>query len=197
MAAAMKHRGPDSQGVREFPSCLLANVRLSIIDLSERGCMPMSSADGQAWITYNGETYNAAELRTELEQRGHTFRTTSDTEVVLHLYQEYGEGFVEKLRGMFAFAIWDIRERKLLLARDRFGIKPLYVHNAGGRLVFASELKALLASGFVPRQLDPAGLRAFLQLGHIPPPWTAIRGVTSLAPGHVGVWKDGQWRTEP
>jgi asparagine synthase (glutamine-hydrolysing) len=197
MAAAMKHRGPDSQGVQEFPSCLLANARLSIIDLSERGRMPMSSADGQAWITYNGETYNAAELRAELEQRGHAFRTTSDTEVVLHLYQEYGERFVERLRGMFAFAIWDARERKLLLARDRLGIKPLYVHNAGDRLVFASELKALLASGFVPRQLDPAGLRAFLQLGHIPPPWTAIRGVTSLAPGHIGVWKDGQWRTEP
>jgi asparagine synthase (glutamine-hydrolysing) len=197
MVAAMKHRGPDSQGVQEFPSCLLANARLSIIDLSERGRMPMSSADGQAWITYNGETYNAGELRAELEQRGHAFRTTSDTEVVLHLYQEYGERFVERLRGMFAFAIWDVRESKLLLARDRLGIKPLYVHNAGGQLVFASELKALLASGFVPRQLDPAGLRAFLQLGHIPPPWTAIRGVTSLAPGHIGVWKDGQWRTEP
>jgi asparagine synthase (glutamine-hydrolysing) len=197
MVAAMKHRGPDSQGVQEFPSCLLANARLSIIDLSERGRMPMSSADGQAWITYNGETYNAVELRAELEQRGHTFRTTSDTEVVLHLYQEHGERFIEKLRGMFAFAIWDVRERKLLLARDRMGIKPLYVHNAGDRLVFASELKALRASGFVPRQLDPAGLRAFLQLGHIPPPWTAIRGVTSLAPGHIGVWKDGRWRTEP
>jgi asparagine synthase (glutamine-hydrolysing) len=197
MVAAMKHRGPDSQGVQEFPSCLLANARLSIIDLSERGRMPMSSADGQAWITYNGETYNAAELRAELEQRGHTFRTTSDTEVVLHLYQEYGERFVERLRGMFAFAIWDVRERKLLLARDRLGIKPLYVHNVGGQLVFASELKALLASGLVLRQLDPAGLRAFLQLGHIPPPWTAIRGVTSLVPGHIGVWKDGQWRTEP
>jgi asparagine synthase (glutamine-hydrolysing) len=197
MAAAMKHRGPDSQGVQEFPSCLLVNARLSIIDLSERGRMPMSSADGRAWITYNGETYNAAELRAELEQRGHSFRTTSDTEVVLHLYLEFGERFIEKLRGMFAFAIWDARESKLVLGRDRLGIKPLYVHESGGRLVFASELKALLASGLVPRQLDPAGLRAFLQLGHIPPPWTAIRGVTSLAPGHLGVWKDGRWRTEP
>src|SRR5579864_1099 len=136
MAASMKHRGPDSQGVQEFPSCLLANARLSIIDLSERGRMPMSSADGQAWITYNGETYNAAELRAELAERGHTFRTTSDTEVVLHLYQEYGERFVEKLRGMFAFAIWDVRERKPLLARGRLGIKPLHGHNAGCRPVF-------------------------------------------------------------
>ena len=192
----MKHRGPDSQGVQEFPGCLLVNARLSIIDLSERGRMPMSSADGQVWITYNGETYNAAELRAELERRGHSFRTTSDTEVVLHLYLEYGERFVGKLRGMFAFAIWDARERKLLLGRDRLGIKPLYVHESAGRLLFASELKALLASGLVPRQLDPAGLRVYLQLGHIPPPWTAIRGVTSLPPGHIGVWKDGEWRTE-
>jgi asparagine synthase (glutamine-hydrolysing) len=197
MAVSMKHRGPDSQGVQEFPSCVLVNARLSIIDLSERGRMPMSSADGQAWITYNGETYNAAELRADLERRGHFFLTTSDTEVVLHLYLEYGERFVEKLRGMFAFAIWDARENKLLLGRDRFGIKPLYVHESGGQLVFASELKALLASGLVSRQLDPAGLRAFLQLGHIPLPWTAIRGVTSLAPGDIGVWKGGNWRTEP
>jgi asparagine synthase (glutamine-hydrolysing) len=193
----MRHRGPDSQGVQGFPSCVLVNARLSIIDVSERGRMPMTSGDGQAWITYNGETYNAAELRAELVRRGHSFRTTSDTEVVLHLYLEYGERFVEKLRGMFAFAIWDARESKLVLGRDRLGIKPLYVHESAGQLVFASELKALLASGLIPRQLDPAGLRAFLQLGHIPPPWSAIRGVTSLAPGHIGVWKDGNWRTEP
>ena len=197
MAASMKHRGPDSQGVQEFASCLLVNARLSIIDLSDRGRMPMSSADGQTWITYNGESYNAGELRAELQARGHSFRTTSDTEVVLQLYQEYGERFVEKLRGMFAFAIWDGRERKLVLGRDRLGIKPLYLHESNGRLVFASELKALLASGLVARQLDPAGVRVFLQLGHIPAPWTAIRGVTPLAPGHIGVWKDGQWRTEP
>lgn len=197
MAAEMKHRGPDGQEVREFPFCSLANARLSIIDLSERGRMPMSSADGQVWITYNGETYNAAELRAELEERGHSFRTTSDTEVVVHLYLEYGERFVEKLRGMFAFAIWDVHERKLVLGRDRLGIKPLYIRQSGRQLIFASELKALLASGIVPRQLDLMGLGAFLQLGHIPPPWTAIRGVTSLAAGHIGVWKDGKWRTEP
>ena len=165
MAGSMKHRGPDSQGVQEFPSCLLVNARLSIIDLSERGRMPMSSPDGQIWITYNGETYNAAELRAELEQRGHSFHTTSDTEVVLYLYQEYGERFVEKLRGMFAFAIWDVGGRKLVLGRDRLGIKPLYLYKSGGQLLFASELKTLLASALVPRQLDPAGLRAFLQLG--------------------------------
>jgi asparagine synthase (glutamine-hydrolysing) len=197
MAASMKHRGPDSQGVQDLGPCLLANARLSIIDLSDRGRMPMSSPDGQTWITYNGETYNAGELRADLKRCGHCFRTTSDTEVVLHLYREYGERFVEKLRGMFAFAIWDARERKLVLGRDRLGIKPLYLYASGGQLVFASELKALLSSGLVPRKFEHAGLRAFLQLGHIPPPWTAIRGVTPLASGHIGVWKDGQWRTEP
>lgn len=197
MAAAMKHRGPDSHGVQEFASCLLANARLSIIDLNDRARMPMSSPDGQIWITYNGETYNAAELRAELAARGDSFLTTSDTEVVLHLYLEFGEHFVEKLRGMFAFAIWDAREKKLVLGRDRLGIKPLYLYESPGRLIFASELKALLASGLVPRQLDPGGLRAFLQLGHFPPPWSAIRGVVPLPPGHLGVWKGGQWRTEP
>ena len=196
MASAMKHRGPDSQGVQDLGACLLVNARLAIIDLSDRGRMPMSSADGQFWITYNGESYNAGELRAELEGRGHQFRTTTDTEVVLHLYQEYGEGFVNKLRGMFAFAIWDVRKRKLVLGRDRLGIKPLYLHQSAGKLVFASELKTLLASGLLPRRLDPAGLRIFLQLGHIPPPWSAIRDVAPLAPGHIGVWHDGQWRTE-
>jgi asparagine synthase (glutamine-hydrolysing) len=196
MAASMKHRGPDTQGVQDLGLCLLANARLAIVDLNDRGRMPMSTADGQLWITYNGESYNAGELRAELERRGHQFRTTTDTEVVLHLYQEYGESFVGKLRGMFAFAIWDVRERKLVLGRDRLGIKPLYLHQSGGQLVFGSELKTLLASGLVPRQFDPAGLRVFLQLGHIPPPWSAIRGVTPLAPGHIGVWKDGEFRTE-
>jgi len=196
MAAAMRHRGPDSQGVEDLGSCLLANTRLSIVDLNERGRMPMSSPDGQTWITYNGECYNASELRVGLSERGHCFRTTTDTEVVLHLYVEYGERFVEKLRGMFAFAIWDARERKLLLGRDRLGIKPLYLHQSGGQLLFASELKTLLASGLIPRQLDPAGLRAFLQLGHIPPPWSAVRGVTPVPPGHMGVWKNGEWQMD-
>lgn len=196
MAVAMSHRGPDSQGVQGLGSCLLVNARLAIIDLSERGRQPMSSGDGNLWITYNGETYNAAELRAEMEQRGHKFHSTTDTEVVLHLYQEYGERCVEKLRGMFAFAIWDSGAQKLFLARDRMGIKPLYLYRSANQLVFASEIKTLLASGLVAKQLDPAGLRVFLQLGHIPPPWTAIRGVTPLEPGHIGIWHDGEWCTK-
>jgi len=193
MAAALAHRGPDSRGVESLGPCLLGNARLAIVDLSERGKQPLSSQDGAAWITYNGECYNAAELRQMLVARGHQFRSTTDTEVVLHLYQEFGEDFVEKLRGMFAFAIWDTRARKLVLARDRFGIKPLYYADLPEGLLFASEIKCLLASDLLPRQLNPGGLRAFLQLGHMPPPWTAIEQVKPLEPGHVAVWQEGAW----
>jgi asparagine synthase (glutamine-hydrolysing) len=194
MADAMSHRGPDSHGVELLGECLLVNARLAIVDLSERGRMPMSNADGTVWITYNGEVYNAAELRKLLVGRGYCFRSTSDTEVVLHLYEEFGEDFVRQLRGMFAFAIWDGRVRKLVLARDRMGIKPLYVARSGERLLFASEVKTLLTSGLVERRLDPAGVRVYLQLGHVPPPWTIVRGITPLEPGHVASWQDGEWK---
>ncbi|MFZ3216178.1 MAG: asparagine synthase (glutamine-hydrolyzing) [Candidatus Acidiferrales bacterium] len=194
MAAAIRHRGPDGCAVRDFGDCVLANTRLAIVDLSPRGAMPMCNEDSTVWITYNGECYNADELRPQLLNRGHQFRSTTDTEVILHLYEEYGDGCVEKLRGMFAFAIWDARAGKLLLARDRLGIKPLYYAMHGDRIVFASELKALLASGYVPRKLDPAGIRAFLQLGHIPAPWTAIAGVQPLEPGHIAIWQHGNFR---
>src|SRR5271169_1165897 len=196
MAAAIRHRGPDGSAVRDFGSCVLASTRLAIVDLSARGAMPMCNEDSSVWITYNGECYNASELRPQLAARGHQFRSTSDTEVVLHLYEEYGDRCVEKLRGMFAFAIWDARAEKLLLARDRLGIKPLYYAAVGDKLIFASEIKALLASGFVPRKLDPAGIRSFLQLGHIPAPWTAIQNVRPLEPGHIGIWRNGNFRTQ-
>ena len=134
-----------------------------------------------------------------LVARGHQFRSTTDTEVVVHLYEEYGDRCVEKLRGMFAFAIWDARRRLLLLARDRLGIKPLYYNYSAGsdRLLFASEIKGLLASQAISRKIDPSGIRAFLQLGHIPPPWTAIQGVKPLEPGYVGIWQGGNFRTNP
>jgi len=197
MAAALAHRGPDSEGVACLGSCLLVNTRLAIIDLSERGRQPMSNDDCSVWITYNGESYNAAELRAVLEARGHRFHSTTDTEVVLRLYEEFGDRAVERLRGMFAFVIWDARHGKLLLGRDRLGIKPLYYALTPQGLLFASELKALLASGLISRQLDPAGLRAFLQLGHVPPPWTTIRGVQPLEPGHVATWQDSKWNSSP
>lgn len=194
MAAALIHRGPDSGGVQQIGPCLLANRRLAIVDLSERGMQPMSNEDGNVWITYNGECYNAPELREPLLARGHHFRSTTDTEIILHLYEEFGEGCVEKLRGMFAFAIWDERAKKLLLARDRMGIKPLYFAAIPQGIVFASEVKALLASGLVPARIQSEGIRAFLQLGHIPPPWTPIQNVQPLAPGEVAVWQHGKLR---
>jgi len=195
MAAALAHRGPDSHGTENLGSCRLVNTRLAIVDLSERGRQPMCNEDGSLWITYNGECYNAHELRPGLIERGHEFKSTTDTEVILHLYEEMGDRCVEKLRGMFAFAIWDSPERKLLLARDRLGIKPLYFYLSEKQLVFASEIKALLASGLVARKIDPSGVRAFLELGHIPPPWTAIAGVKPLEPGQIAVWKDGRFHT--
>ena len=195
MVATLAHRGPNSHGVEDLGPCVLANTRLAIVDLSERGRQPMCNEDGTVWIAYNGECYNAAELRPMLVQRGHQFRSSTDTEVVLHLYEEFGEECAGKLRGMFAFAIWDSRSRKLFLARDRLGIKPLYYRLGPGTAIFASEIKALLASELVPRKLDPAGIRAYLQLGHIPPPRTALQGVQPLAPGHIGIWQDGHFQT--
>src|ERR1700722_17004674 len=185
MALAIRHRGPDSSPVQDFGRCVPANTRLAIVDLSERGRMPMGNEDSTVWITYNGECYNADELRPELIRRGHRFRSTTDTEVILHLYEEHGEKCVELLQGMFAFAIWDLRTAKLFLARDRLGIKPLYYAADAEQIVFASEIKALLASDLVQRKLDPAGVRAFLQLRHVPGPWTAVRGVQPLEPGHI------------
>jgi asparagine synthase (glutamine-hydrolysing) len=196
MAAAIRHRGPDGSAVQDFGTCVLANTRLAIVDLSERGNMPMCNEDSTVWITYNGECYNADELRPQLVSHGHQFCSTTDTEVILHLYEEYGDRCVEKLRGMFAFAIWDARSEKLLLARDRLGIKPLYYSSEADKIIFASEIKAVLASGRVPRKLDPAGIRVFLQLGHIPAPWTAIQNVKPLEPGHIAIWQNGSFRTQ-
>src|SRR5690349_87890 len=193
MAAAMRHRGPDSCGVISSGGCLLVNTRLAILDLSEHGRQPMPNAARTVWITYNGETYNAAALRRDLLQKGYSFHSATDTEVILHLYEEYGERCVERMRGMFAFAIWDARASKLLLARDRMGIKPLYFARQNGRCIFASELKSLLASGLIARQLCPQALRIYLQLGHVPPPWTTIDGIVPLPPGHVATWQNGAW----
>ncbi len=196
MVAALRHRGPDSCGVISSAGCLLANTRLAILDLSDRGRQPMSNPGGTVWITYNGETYNASELRQDLIERGYSFRSTTDTEVVLHLYEEHGDLCVQKLRGMFAFAIWDARRHKLLLARDALGIKPLYYARQNGRLIFASEVKGLLASGLVQPRISPQALRVYLQLGHVPPPWTMIDGVEPLPPGHLATWHDGAWNLQ-
>jgi len=193
LTAALAHRGPDSNGVESVGNCVLGNTRLAILDLSERGRQPMPNADRSSWITYNGECYNAGELREWLVSRGRKFHSGTDTEVVLQLYDAIGDACVERLRGMFAFAIWDARKNRLLLARDRLGIKPLYYALTYDSIVFASEIKALLASGTVSRRIAPHGVRAFLQLGHIPPPWTSLDGVQPLEPGHLAVWQDGKF----
>jgi asparagine synthase (glutamine-hydrolysing) len=197
MAAAMRHRGPDSCGVTSSAGCVLVNTRLAILDLSERGRQPMPNSGRTVWISYNGETYNAPELRRDLVDKGFSFQSTTDTEVVLHLYEQYGERCVEKMRGMFAFAIWDARERKLLLARDRLGIKPLYFARRNGKLIFSSEVQCLLASGLIDRRLNPQALSLYLQLGHVPPPWTMIDSVAPLPPGHLAIWQDGVWNLRP
>lgn len=153
MCAAMVQRGPDDEGMYLGPGCGVAMRRLSIIDL-ETGHQPVCNEDGTVWVVLNGEIYNYRELRSELERRGHRFASATDTEVIVHLYEDRGDACVNELRGMFGFALWDERRRRVLLARDRLGIKPLYYGIAGGRLLFASELKAILQVPAVARRLD-------------------------------------------
>lgn len=209
MAAAIAHRGPDAEGFwisseepadglpAESPATQVGLVhrRLSIIDL-ESGRQPISNEDGSIQIVFNGEIYNFRELRRDLESRGHSFRTLSDTEVIVHLYEEFGEECVTKLRGMFAFAIWDSRRRRLFLARDRVGIKPLFVRFDSGKLVFGSELKALLAHGGIPRDLDAAALDEFLHYGMVPGGRCIFRGVEKLLPGHTLTLDVDTWHVE-
>lgn len=180
----MAARGPDGSGEWHDAEGRvgLAHRRLAIIDLSEGGAQPMASADGRLVVTFNGEIYNYRALRTELEAAGCMFRTQSDTEVLLHLYAEKGEAMVRDLRGMFAFAIWDAAQRSLLLARDPFGIKPLYYSDDGGTLFFASQVKALLAGG-VPSAPDPAGWVGFHLLGSVPEPFTAHAAIRAVPAG--------------
>jgi asparagine synthase (glutamine-hydrolysing) len=191
MSARLVHRGPDSDGLFHENGVALAARRLSIIDL-EGGDQPISNEDGSVTVVQNGEIYNHRELRAELERRGHRFRTHSDTEVLAHLYEEHGEGFVERLRGMFAIAVWDSRQARLLLARDRFGIKPLYYRVAGGTLSFASELKAMLEQPGFSRQIDPRAVAAFLAFNSIPAPLTVFAEACKLPAGTLAVWHGGE-----
>ena len=190
MSATLIHRGPDSDGTFVDGPVALAARRLSIIDL-ETGDQPLANEDSTVHVVQNGEIYNYRELRAELEQTGHRFRTRSDTEVLAHLYEERGERFPERLRGMFAIALWDAARRRLLLARDRFGIKPLYYRARAGTLEFASELRAL------PRgEIDLDALEAFLAFNSIPSPLSIFRDIRKLPPGHVLVWEGGDLRLE-
>jgi asparagine synthase (glutamine-hydrolysing) len=181
MCAQIRHRGPDDEGVRIEGGCGIGMRRLSIIDLNT-GHQPVSNEDESVWVVFNGEIYNYQELRADLIRRGHRFATNSDTETLVHLYEEKGAEGLALLRGMFAFCIWDSRKRKILLARDRFGKKPLYYAALPGGLYFASELKCLRVAG-VPLEEDREALRLYFQFGYIPDPFTAFRAVRKLMPG--------------
>jgi len=191
MCQAIVHRGPDDEGIYAQGAVGLGMRRLSIIDLSG-GRQPICNEDGSVWIVFNGEIYNFPQLRAELESRGHRFSTHTDTEVIVHLYEEMGADCVKKLRGMFAIALYDQKRRSLLLARDRLGKKPLHYALRQGRLWFASEIKALLAVAPDLAEMDPQGLLQFFYFGYIPDPRTAFTAIQKLPPGHLLEFKNGQ-----
>ena len=184
MGHAIIHRGPDAGGEYLDDHIGLAHRRLSIIDLSEAGNQPMSSTDNNLVIAFNGEIYNFLELRKELEQQGHTFNTHTDTEVILALYQQYGEACLEKLNGMFAFALWNKQQQQLFLARDRIGKKPLYYFQQDGRFAFASEIKSLLTLPNIPRDIRPDAVYDFFAYQYIPDPKSIFKHIHKLPPGH-------------
>jgi len=190
MCDTIKHRGPDDSGFFIDDSIGLGNRRLSIIDVAG-GHQPIHNEDESVWIVFNGEIYNFQELRKGLEKKGHRFYTNTDTEVIVHAYEEFGNACVKKLRGMFAFAIWDAEDKKLLLARDRLGIKPLYYTLLGRKLMFASEIKSILQDERVKRKINKRALHYFLALRYVPGPDTMFQGIYKLQPGHSLTWKDG------
>ena len=196
MNEVITHRGPDEDGFHVDPGQVgLAMRRLKVIDL-ETGTQPIANEDLSAWVTFNGEIYNFQELRQELTARGHVFRTRSDTEVIIHAYEEYGPRCVEKLRGMFAIAIWDAARRRLVLARDRVGVKQLFYTVAGGQLVWGSELKCLLRHPAVERRLSPSAVNHFLTFLYVPAPLTIFDGIHELEPAHILIAENGAIRLE-
>jgi asparagine synthase (glutamine-hydrolysing) len=199
MTDVMTHRGPNDRGTYAAPGIALGVRRLSIVDV-EGGHQPVASEDESVWAIQNGELYNHDQLREELRRDGHRFRTRCDTEILPHSYERWGERFPEKLRGKFGIAVWDDRNRRAVLARDRLGVKPLYYAACNDLVVFASELKSLLASGLVEPTLDYSAIDAYLTFGFFPGPWTPLAGVSKLMPGHVltidssGVRSTPYWR---
>jgi asparagine synthase (glutamine-hydrolysing) len=179
------HRGPDDHGLYASGDgrCVLAHTRLSILDLSPAGHQPMSTPDGRYWITFNGEIYNYRALRQELESSGESFTSHSDTEIILRLYARCGADSLRRLRGMFAFAIWDAQQQELFIARDRLGIKPLYYYAGDGKVIFASEVRAILGTNLVRRQIDPIALNEYLAYQSVPSPRTLINGIKAMPPG--------------
>lgn len=194
LRGSLRHRGPDDSGLwrsADGQACFI-HTRLSILDLSAAGHQPMTLPGGRFTITFNGEIYNFQELREQLLARGVTFRTQTDTEVILRLYESEGREMVKKLRGMFAFAIWDEESKSCFCARDPFGIKPFYYGVSEGRFCFASELRALIQAGLTSSRLNPQAVAAYFETGSVPEPLTLIEGVSCLKPGHALFWKDGE-----
>ena len=193
--STLSHRGPDHLGIFQSDEIALGAVRLRVID-PEAADQPLVSDDGRFVLAYNGEVYNHAELRRELESSGYRFRSRCDTEVVLVGYQRWGTECFKRFRGMFALAIWDAWQQKLVLARDRLGIKPLYIYRSGRDLCFGSELKAIFAHPSIPRLLDWEALQDYLSLNYVPGPRTLIKGIEKLPPGHFLEYAKGDVRTE-
>ena len=187
------HRGPDDEGIHADGACAIGMRRLSIIDLAG-GHQPLRTEDGSLWLVCNGEIYNYRELREELRSRGHRFLTGSDCETVLHAYAEYGDDFVDHLNGMFGFALWDARRRRLLVGRDRLGIKPLYFLQDARRIAFSTEAKALLELPGVARAIDKTALRSYLQLGYVAAPHSIFAGISKLPPASLTVVENGRVR---
>src|SRR5437016_525579 len=191
MCGAMIHRGPDEEGVYLGDGVALGMRRLSIIDLGG-GQQPVPNEDGSVWVVFNGEIYNYRDLRQQLARQGHTFKTASDTETIVHLYEDFGPRCVDHLRGMFAFALWDTKRRQLLLARDRLGVKPLYYAEIGGQVLFASELKPILQLGELERNLSWEAVGHLFSFLATPSDQSIVGGVRKLEPGRVAVVVQGR-----
>lgn len=196
MCSSISHRGPDDSGYYTDKFASLGHRRLSIIDLSKKGKQPIHNEDKTVWVIFNGEIYNFQDIKDELEKRGHTFYTNTDTEVIVHAYEEYKEDCVKLFRGMFAFCIYDLNERKLVLARDRIGKKPLYYVDNPERFIFSSELKALLCDKELKKEIDLEALHHYLTFGYVPTPLTILKGVKKLQPGHYLIYKNNEITVE-
>ena len=190
MIFLMKHRGPEEFGIYQDRQIGLGHARLSIIDL-KGGTQPIHNEDKTVWIVYNGEVYNYPELREKLIKKGHQFYTRTDTEVIVHLYEEKGPEFLNDLNGQFAFAIWDIKKRQLMLARDRTGIRPLFYSIVDGSLIFASEIKSIFIDKRVQREIDPYGLDQLFTFWATLPPKTIFKNISELPPAHYLIAKNG------
>ena len=195
MVGTLSHRGPDSTSLKSLRDIQMGHARLSVIDLVT-GTQPMCDVTGRYWIVFNGEIYNYRELRTELVEKGHRFATQSDTEVILASHMRWGEECIQRFRGMFAFAIWDTQEQSLFAARDLFGEKPLYYARSRDGLLVSSEIKGLLASGLVTREIDSSSIDAYLAFGYIPPDRTVYKGISTLPPAHFLTFRRGEVRLE-